>query len=67
LDLAKVKSYIQSKDIAVPELAKALNISRQSLYLKLSGERSFRAEELLGMAIAMKMKKKEILDIFFNM
>jgi predicted DNA-binding protein YlxM (UPF0122 family) len=67
LDLEKVKTYIHNKDIGVPELAKALNISRQSMYLKLSGARSFRAEELLGMAIAMKMKKKEILDIFFNM
>ena len=67
MDLQKVKTLIHDKKVNVNTLADDLQISRQSLYLKLNGARSFRAEELLKMAISLNMSPEEILNIFFNL
>lgn len=66
MDLVKIKDYIHNRHIPMTALAKELDISKQSLYLKLNGERDFRSDEMTKMADVLRMTKDEILDIFFD-
>lgn len=67
MDLQKVCDFIRERHYPINALADDLEISRQSLYMKLSGEREFRASELLKMQKVLRMSKDEVLNIFFNM
>lgn len=66
MDLKKVREFIEERHYPITALANDLNMSKQSLYMKLSGERDFRASELFEMTKVLRMTGDEILSLFYG-
>ena len=66
MNVKKLNDFISESGYPKSELANKLGISRPSLYMKLSGERKFTADEIGLLATALRMTSKEIFDIFFE-
>lgn len=66
MNIEKFKGYLKSKKISIPVMASNIGLTKQSMYLKLAGERDFRASELGMIAEYIPMTTEEILDIFFD-
>jgi len=66
MNIKKLNDFISQSGYPKSELASRLGISRPSLYMKLSGERKFTADEISLLAKTLRMTSKEICDIFFE-
>lgn len=63
---ALLRDTIQDRGIKVSVLADKIGISRQSLHMKLNGERSFDQGEIMAIKINLRLSDEEFMAIFFN-
>lgn len=66
MELEKLNKFIKERHYPINCLSKDLGMARQGLYLRLAGEREFKASELVLIAKVLRMTDNEILDVFFN-
>lgn len=66
MNIQKLNDFIDESGYSKADLANKLGLSRPSLYMKLSGERVFTADEIGLLASALRMTGVEVLDIFFR-
>lgn len=62
----KLREVIQESGIKVSVLADKIGISRQSLHMKLSGERTFDQGEIMALKTHLHLSDEQFLEIFFN-
>ncbi len=65
MDLKKLNKCIDDSRIPIAAIAEELGLSRQSLYLKLSGERDFKSSEVTKLSKMLRLTDEEKLSIFF--
>ena len=65
MNLDYLKSKINEINIPITAIAEKMGISRQSLYLKLDGQRDFRASEMEKMCEILRLTNEEKSCIFF--
>jgi transcriptional regulator with XRE-family HTH domain len=61
-----LKDTIQDRGVKVSVLADKIGISRQSLHMKLNGERSFDQGEIMAIKTTLRLSDEEFMEIFFN-
>lgn len=61
-----LKQVIQDRGVKVSVLADKIGISRQSLHMKLNGERSFDQGEILALKNNLRLSDEEFMSIFFG-
>ena len=61
-----LKKVIQDRGIKVSVLADKMGISRQSLHMKLNGERTFDQGEIMALKTNLYLTDEEFMQIFFN-
>lgn len=61
-----LKDTIQNRGIKVSVLAEKIGITRQSLHMKLNGERSFDQGEIMSIKTNLRLSDEEFMEIFFN-
>ena len=61
-----LKEVIQDKGVKVSVLADKIGISRQSLYMKLNGERAFDQGEIMALKTNLHLSDDQFMEIFFN-
>ena len=61
-----LKEVIQDRGVKVSVLADKIGISRQSLHMKLNGERSFDQGEIMALKTNLRLSDEEFMSIFFN-
>ena len=66
MDLLLLKDKIKEINIPLSTIAEKMGISRQSLYLKLSGKRVFKMSEANNISEILRLTNSERTDIFFN-
>lgn len=52
--------------LSCPKLAKELDISRTSMYNKMTGEAEFNLREIRKLIRVLQLSPKEVIDIFFG-
>lgn len=62
----KLKEVIQESGVKVSALADKIGISRQSLHMKLNGERNFDQGEIMSLKTILHLSDAQFLEIFFN-
>jgi len=62
----KLKEVIQDSGIKISVLADKIGISRQSLYMKINGERSFDQGEIMALKSNLHLDDEQFMTIFFN-
>lgn len=60
-----LKNIIQDRGVKVSVLADKIGISRQSLHMKLNGERSFDQGEIMAIKTNLRLSDTEFLEVFF--
>lgn len=63
---ALLRDTIQDRGIKVSVLADKIGISRQSLHMKLNGERTFDQGEIMAIKVNLRLSDEEFMTIFFN-
>lgn len=66
MDNLKLKEVIQESGIKVSALADKIGITRQSLHMKLNGERSFDQGEIMALKTHLHLSDQQFMEIFFN-
>ncbi len=66
MNLNSLNAKIRELSIPVSKIAEKMGISRQSLYLKLAGERQFKKSEANSICNILRLTNKEKIDIFFK-
>lgn len=61
-----LRDTIQDRGIKVSVLADKIGISRQSLHMKLNGERTFDQGEIMAIKVNLRLSDEEFMTIFFN-
>lgn len=61
-----LRKVIQDRGVKVSVLADKMGISRQSLHLKLNGDRSFDQGEIMAIKTNLRLSDKEFMSIFFS-
>lgn len=61
-----LRGIIQDRGVKVSVLADKIGISRQSLHMKLNGERSFDQGEIMAIKTNLRLSDTEFMEIFFN-
>lgn len=61
-----LKETIQDRGVKVSVLADKMGISRQSLHMKLNGERSFDQGEIMAIKTNLRLSDDEFMEIFFK-
>ena len=61
-----LKEVIQDNGVKVSVLADKIGISRQSLYMKLNGERAFDQGEIMALKTNLHLSDDQLMEIFFN-
>lgn len=62
----KLKEVIQESGVKVSVLADKIGISRQSLHMKLNGDRNFDQGEIMSLKTILHLSDAQFLEIFFN-
>lgn len=62
----KLKEVIQDSGIKMSVLADKIGISRQSLYMKVNGERSFDQGEIMALKSNLHLSDEQFMTIFFS-
>lgn len=62
----KLKEVIQDSGIKISVLADKIGISRQSLYMKVNGERSFDQGEIMALKSNLHLSDEQFMTIFFS-
>lgn len=66
MDNELLKEVIRDSGIKVSSLAEKIGISRQSLSMKMNGERSFDQGEIMALKTNLHMTDEQFMMIFFN-
>ena len=61
-----LKEVIQNNGVKVSVLADKIGISRQSLFMKLNGERTFNQGEIMALKTNLHLSDDQFMEIFFN-
>lgn len=61
-----LKEVINNSGIKTAFLAEKMGISRQSLHMKLNGERRFDQGEIMSLKICLHLTDEQFMQIFFN-
>ena len=61
-----LKEVIQDNGVKVSVLADKIGISRQSLFMKLNGERTFNQGEIMALKTNLHLSDDQFMEIFFN-
>ena len=61
-----LKEVIKDSGVKVTVLADKIGISRQSLSLKLNGDRSFDQAEIMSLKTNLHLSDEQFMEIFFN-
>lgn len=61
-----LKEVIQDNGVKVSVLADKIGISRQSLFMKLNGERAFNQGEIMALKTNLHLSDDQFMEIFFN-
>lgn len=61
-----LKEVIKGSGVKVTVLADKIGISRQSLSLKLNGDRSFDQAEIMSLKTNLHLSDEQFMEIFFN-
>ena len=61
-----LKEVIQNNGVKVSVLADKIGISRQSLFMKLNGERAFNQGEIMALKTNLHLSDDQFMEIFFN-
>ena len=61
-----LKKAIEENGIKLTALADKMGISRQSLYLKLKGERTFDQGEIMSLKRLLNLSDRQFMTIFFG-
>ncbi|AIY84690.1 helix-turn-helix domain of resolvase family protein [Clostridium baratii str. Sullivan] len=61
-----LKSLIILNGKSIPEVAEEMNISRTSLYRKISGKSQFTRKEISELISILKIEPYKAMEIFFN-
>ena len=61
-----LKEVIQDNGVKVSVLADKIGISRQSLFMKLNGERAFDQGEIMALKTNLHLSDDQFMEIFFN-
>lgn len=61
-----LKEVIQDSGMKISAIAEKTGISRQALYMKLSGERSFSQGEIMALKNVLHLSDERFMEIFFN-
>lgn len=61
-----LREVIKDSGIKMSALAEKIGISRQSLSMKLSGERSFDQGEIMALKSVLHLSDAQFMQIFFN-
>ena len=61
-----LKEVIKDSGVKVTALADKIGISRQSLSLKLNGDRSFDQAEIMSLKTNLHLSDEQFMEIFFN-
>lgn len=64
-DNEALKNQIKSQGISMTHVANVLNITREALYMKLSGKTEFKASEILRLRNLLRLSPSEFDAIFF--
>ena len=62
----KLKEVIQDSGVKVSVLADKIGISRQSLHMKLNGERNFDQGEIMSLKTYLHLSDEQFIEIFFT-
>lgn len=62
----KLKEVIEESGIKVSVLADKIGISRQSLHMKLNGERNFDQGEIMSLKTHLHLSDEQFMAIFFS-
>ena len=62
----KLKEVIQDSGIKISVLADKIGISRQSLYMKVNGDRSFDQGEIMALKSNLHLSDEQFMTIFFS-
>ncbi|MBO4579822.1 MAG: toxin-antitoxin system, antitoxin component, Xre family protein [Clostridiales bacterium] len=65
VDLLLLKSTIDERGVKIVSIAEKMEISREGLYKKLSGDAEFKASEIEKITDALRLSKSERDSIFF--
>ena len=66
MNLLLLKDKIKEINVPLSTIAEKMGISRQTLYLKLSGERYFKMSEANAISDILRLTNRERNDIFFG-
>jgi len=66
MDIHKLNRMIADSGITITALAEKCDLSRQSLYSKLSGETEFKLSEAARIREALRLTPEEVEAIFFT-
>lgn len=61
-----LKEVIKERGVKMSSLADKIGISRQSLSMKVNGERSFDQGEIMSLKINLHLTDDQFMNIFFN-
>lgn len=61
-----LREVIKDSGVKVTALADKIGISRQSLYMKINGERSFDQGEIMAIKTNLHLTDEQFMQIFFN-
>lgn len=61
-----LKEVISGSGIKMSFLAEKMGISRQSLHMKLNGERRFDQGEIMSLKTCLHLSDEQFMQIFFN-
>ena len=66
VNLELLRTTIDKSGISLTFIAEKMNISRESLYNKLSGSTEFKVSEITGLAGILRLSNKKRDNIFFS-
>ena len=65
MNLKYLNDRISNSKVPISAIAKELGLSRQTLYLKMKGERDFKVSEVIKLCAMLRLTEEERMLIFF--
>ena len=65
MDNQRLQEIIKASHISVADLSKSIGMDASTLYRKISGDSSFTVQEAKLLSETLKMKKRDLLSVFF--
>lgn len=65
MNVSDLKAEIARCDLSIPKLADMIGIDRKTLYSRISGETSFKQNEIVKISQCLNLTEEKIMAIFF--